>query len=249
MRSLLPLASALMLALAPVRAGAETAVDLELVLTNDVSRSIDSFEHRLQREGYARALNDPDVVAAITSGPKGRIALTYVEWSGSSEQATLVDWMIIDGKEAASKFASAVLEAPRAFFGSTSVSGAIDYAVRQFGRNGIKGVRRVIDVSGDGPNNNGRPSYAARDNAVRAGITINGLAILNDRPSRPPWPEQPVDEHYREQVIGGPGAFVLVVKGFESFGEGIRQKLLREVAEWPGATRAGNLPRERRSGG
>lgn len=236
MRTLLNLALALLFALAPLRAGAETAVDLELVLTNDVSRSIDAFEHRLQREGYARALTNPDVVAAITSGPRGRIALTYVEWSGSGEQAVLVDWMIIDSKAAAAKFASAVLEAPRAFFGSTSVSGAIDYSVRLFGQKGIKGDRRVIDVSGDGPNNNGRPSYAARDDAVKAGITINGLAILNDRPSRPPWPEQPVDEHYRQQVIGGQGAFMLVVKGFQSFGEGIRQKLLREVAERPGAT-------------
>lgn len=210
---------------------AETRVDLELVLAVDASRSIDGYEYRLQREGYARALRDPDVVRAITSGEHRRIALAYVEWSAAAEQAVLVDWAVIDGKAAAEKFAAALLAAPRRFYDSTSVSGAIDFSVELFGAKGIKGDRRVIDVSGDGPNNRGRPSRMARDDAVRAGITINGLAILNDRPSRPPWQPEEVDTHYKREVIGGPGAFIIVIKGFDQFAQAIRLKLLREISD------------------
>jgi hypothetical protein len=211
-------------------AGAQTRVDLELVLAVDASRSIDSYEYRLQREGYARALRDPAIVRAITSGEYRRIALVYVEWSSSEEQAVLVDWAVVDGQAAAEKFAAALLAAPRRFYDATSVSGGIDFSVKLFGAKGIRGTRRVIDVSGDGPNNRGRPSSEARDDAVKAGITINGLAILNDRPSRPPWQEEEVDVHYRREVVGGPGAFVIVVKGFREFSDAIRQKLLREIS-------------------
>lgn len=213
---------------------AQTRVDLELVLAVDASRSIDAYEYRLQREGYARALRDPDVIRAIASGEYRRIALVYVEWAAQGQQAVLVDWTIIDGAPSAEKFAAALLAAPRRFFDATSVSGAIDFSARLFGARGIRGTRRVIDVSGDGPNNRGRRSSLARDDAVKAGITINGLAILNDRPSRPPWQEEEVDTHYKREVIGGPGAFIIVVKGFDQFAQAIRHKLLREISEGSG---------------
>jgi len=220
---------ALAVAAIPVRA--DIKVDLELVLAVDASRSIDAFEYRLQRHGYAKALIHPTVLGAITSGPLRRIAVSYVEWSGAVQQATLVGWTIIDGKASAAAFAGKLTAAPRRFLGGTSISGAIAYSLRMFKGNGIRGARQVIDISGDGPNNRGVPSVVARDMAVRAGITINGLAILNDRPSRPPWPEEPVDIHYKTKVIGGPGAFMMVVKGFDAFAAAIRNKLIREIAE------------------
>lgn len=205
-------------------------VDLALVLAVDASRSIDAFEYDLQRKGYAQAFAHPAVIKAITSGEHRRVAVTYVEWSAEGQQAVLVGWTVIDGAEAAQRFSKALLTVPRRYFDATSVSGAIDFSVSLFPGAGAEATRRVIDISGDGPNNRGRRSEAARDDAVKAGITINGLAIVNDRPSRPPWPEEAVDKHYREKVIGGPGAFVMVVKGFEAFALGIRQKLVREIA-------------------
>jgi len=214
-------------------ARAQTPVDLELILAVDASRSIDDYEYRLQREGYARALRDKAVVEAILSGERQRIALAYVEWGSAIQQKVIIDWQVIDGKAAAEKFAKDLLAAPRAFYGSTSVSGAIDFSVKLFGQKGIRGARRVIDISGDGPNNRGRPSRAARDDAVKAGITINGLAILNDRPSRPPWPEEDVDKHYQREVIGGPGAFLIVANGFGDFARAVRLKLLREISALP----------------
>lgn len=214
-----------------VPARAEVRVDLELVLAVDASRSIDAFEYRLQRMGYAKAMTHPAVVGAITSGPLRRIAISYVEWSGAFQQATLVGWTIVDGKASAAAFARKLTDAPRRFLGGTSISGAIGYSFRMFKENGIRGARQVIDISGDGANNRGVPVVTARDMAVRAGITINGLAILNDRPSRPPWPEEPVDIHYKTKVIGGPGAFMMVVKGFDAFAAAIRNKLIREIAD------------------
>ena len=210
---------------------AETAVDLELVLAVDTSVSIDDYEFRLQRAGYGRAFTDRGVIRAITSGTLRRIAVAYVEWSAGDDQATLIDWTIIEDGASAVRFAAALAALKRKFRDGTSISGAIDYSLRLFEGNGIAGTRRVIDISGDGPNNWGRPSWQARDDAVAAGIVINGLAILNDRPSRPPWPEEPVDQHYRAQVIGGPGAFMITVDGFEAFAEGIRRKLIREIAD------------------
>ncbi len=211
-------------------AAAETAVDLELVLAVDTSRSIDGYEYSLQREGYAKALTHPEVIRAITSGLVRRIAVAYVEWSGQAEQATLVDWTAIDGPASAASFAKTLMGLPRRYSDGTGLSAAIDFAAGQFDGNGFGGARRVIDVSGDGPNNRGRPTRAARDDAVAKGVTINGLAILNDRPSRPPWPEEAVDAHYRNEVIGGPGAFMIVVDDFEAFAEGIRKKLILEIA-------------------
>jgi hypothetical protein len=208
-------------------------VDLQLVLAADVSRSIDSFEHQLQREGYAAALTSPEVLRAIKGGAMGRIAVSYVEWSGTGEAAVLVDWTVIGERESAAGFAERLIAAPRRFFGATSISGAIDFSARLLSDSGFEAARTVIDVSGDGANNSGRPSQDARDDAVRAGITINGLAIINDRPSRAPWPEPPLDWFYTNNVIGGPGAFLVVVKGFETFAESITKKLVREIAEVP----------------
>lgn len=226
-------AACLVVAVSPT-AVAATKVDLALVLAVDVSRSIDDYEYRLQRQGYARALVHPDVVEAITSGEQHRIALTYVEWSSVGQQAVIVGWSVIDGAAAARRFAETLLASPRRYHDATSVSGAIDFAAALYRNTGFTPARKVIDISGDGPNNRGRPSAAARDDAVRAGISINGLAILNDRPSRPPWPEEAVDLHYRTKVIGGPGAFMMVVKNFGAFADAIRHKLVRELAARPG---------------
>ena len=216
--------------LAGPAAAAETPVDLELVLAVDASRSIDGYEYGLQREGYAKALTHPEVIRAITSGILRRIAVAYVEWSGEAEQATLIAWSVIDGPAAAKAFAKSLMSLPRRYADGTGISHAIDYAAGLFAGNGIEGTRRVIDVSGDGPNNRGRPTGDARDDAVGKGITINGLAILNDRPSRPPWPEQPVDLHYRDHLIGGPGAFMITIDDFKDFADGIRKKLILEIA-------------------
>ncbi|MEQ8700685.1 MAG: DUF1194 domain-containing protein [Bauldia litoralis] len=224
-------------------ASAATKVDLALVLAVDASRSIDAFEYTLQRKGYAQAFLHPSVVTAITSGEFQRIAVIYVEWSAAGQQAVLVGWTVIDGAESARRFSNALRAAPRRYFDATSVSGAIDFSVSLFPGAAVEATRRVIDISGDGPNNRGRPSEAARDDAVRSGITINGLAIVNDRPSRPPWPEEAVDKHYREKVVGGPGAFVMVVKGFEAFAVGIRQKLVREIAGQPPGRSLAVVPR------
>jgi hypothetical protein len=223
-------ASVILLASAGRPLSAEVPVDLELVLAVDASRSVDEEEFALQRRGYVAALTHPDVLRAILSGPFRAVAVAYVEWSGAGEQATLVDWAVIRDAESARRFAAQLASAPRVFRSATSVSGAIDYAAAMFDGNGVEGTRWVIDVSGDGPNNSGRSSEAARDEAVAKGITINGLAIVNERPSRPPFPEEPVDQHYARAVIGGPGAFMMTVAGFETFGEAVRKKLVREIA-------------------
>lgn len=217
----------------PASRAADRPVDLVLVLAADVSRSIDSVEHDLQRQGYAAALTSAAVLKAIRGGMTGAIAISYVEWSGAREQAVIVDWSVIDTDAAAARFADALRSRPRSFFGSTSISGAIDFSVGHFAASGVEGPRKVIDVSADGTNIQGRPVAMARDDAVRQGVTINGLAIINDRPSRLPWPEPPLDRHFIEEVIGGPGAFLEVVRGFETFADSIRKKLVREIANAP----------------
>ena len=209
-------------------------VDLELVLAVDVSASVDEDEALLQRDGYVRALVDPRVVQAIENGPLGRIALTYVEWGGHLHQVTVVGWTVIDGAASARAFAETLARAPISAEVWTSISTAIDYSARLFDDNGLEGARRVIDVSGDGTNNRGRPEVEARDAAVAKGITINGLPIVNQRPNlgggQPP---KDLDKYYEAKVIGGPGAFMEVAEGFESFGEAILKKLIREIALAP----------------
>jgi hypothetical protein len=209
----------------------DVPVDLELVLAVDVSGSIDPVEAHLQREGYVAALRHPRVIEAIKGGMLGRVALTYVEWAGDDYQRTLLDWMVIRDAPSAFAFADALAEAPLTSGRWTSLSAALDYARPRFEGNGFKGVRRVIDISGDGYNNRGRPVEAARDQAVAAGITINGLPIMNGRPN--PWgslPPKDLDRYYQDRVIGGPGAFIIVAKDYTAFASAILSKLLLEIA-------------------
>jgi hypothetical protein len=212
-------------------AAQEVPVDLELVLAVDISGSVDEVEARLQREGYIAALRHPQVIEAIEGGMFGRIAVAYVEWAGDHYQRTMLDWSLIDGAERAFAFADALAEAPLLTAHWTSLSTAIDYAVPLFEGNGFEGFRRVIDISGDGHNTRGRPAEHARDEAVAAGITINGLPIVNDRPN--PWGGRPaldLDTYYEQRVIGGPGAFIVVAEDYKSFASAILSKLLLEIA-------------------
>jgi hypothetical protein len=235
-RGLARLAVLLLLAAAPAAAQTKpppanisAGVDLALVLAVDASRSIDDWEYNLQREGYVTAFSDPQVVKAIRSGPYGAIAVSYVEWSSDDQQAVLADWTLIRDAGSAAAFADKLKASERHFMARTSISGGVDFSVAMLGESGLHATRRAIDVSGDGVNNRGRPVHEARDDAVKAHITINGLAIINDRPQG--WgPPIPLDEYYRDHVIGGPGAFLIVAKDFQSFGEAIRRKLVMEIA-------------------
>jgi hypothetical protein len=206
-----------------------------LVLAADVSRSVDPPKFQLQREGYAAAIADPRVLEAITAGRNRRIAVAYVEWSGLTSQRVVIDWMIVDGAEAARKFGDQLLELPRSFAERTSISGGIDFSMALLARSPYQSARRTIDVSGDGTNNSGRDVTLARDEAVAKGVTINGLVILSDRPMA--WnpehtnPPGGLANYYRNNVIGGPGAFVIVAENFNSFGQAIVKKLIAEIAE------------------
>src|SRR6516165_6655043 len=208
-------------------------VDLLLVLCSDVSRSIDSQKFKLQRDGYAAAIVNPRVVEAIRSGALGRIGVSLVEWSGVGAQKIVIDWTVISDEASARDFSAQVIEAPRAFADRTSISGGIDFAMAQLARAPFKSNRHTIDVSGDGTNNSGREVTFARDEAVAKGVTINGLVILSQPVS---WnadhtnPPGGLDNYYRNNVIGGPGSFVMVANGFESFGQAILSKLIAEVA-------------------
>jgi hypothetical protein len=211
-------------------------VDLELVLAVDVSRSIDDDEFELQRQGYADAFMHPSVINAIQSNPHHRIAVTFIEWAGADFQNVVLPWTVISDAESGALFAEQLLAAKRSFRGWTSLSGAIDYSIQALAANPHKGTRRVIDVSGDGVNNSGRPATQARDEAVALGITINGLAIMNDRPT-PGFtfqtPQPPLDQYFRENVVGGPGAFVVVAEDFSTFAYAVLNKLIKEIAEVP----------------
>ncbi|KAB2911421.1 MAG: DUF1194 domain-containing protein [Hyphomicrobiaceae bacterium] len=218
-------------------ARADDKVDLLLVLAADISRSVDERKFRLQRNGYAAAIADPRVIRAMTGGPSGRIALCLVEWAGESDQIVVIDWTSIASEADAQAFAKRVVEAPRAFMGRTSISAAIDFGLRQLARSPYQADRRVIDVSGDGTSNSGRPVTQARDAAVAQGVTVNGLVIL----SEVPLPTNPMHTHppegltayYENNVVGGPGAFVVEAQSFEAFGQSIISKLIKEIAEVP----------------
>jgi hypothetical protein len=224
---------ALLLGSGALGARAET-VDLLLVLAADVSRSIDDEEFNLQRKGYAAAMNDPRVMRAIAGGSHHAIAVTFVEWSGAAEQNVVVDWTVVRDEEGAAGIASAILGAPRSFIGRTSISGAIDFGMQRLAAASPQAEKRVIDISGDGTSNAGRSVTEARDESVAAGVTINGLAIINTRAS-PGYafhtqPPGGLPKYYEENVIGGPGAFLLVVENFDSFAEAITRKLVAEIA-------------------
>ncbi len=209
----------------------DTAVDLELALAVDVSRSIDGSEARLQRRGYIAAFRDPDVIHAIRAGMLGRIAVTYFEWAGVDRPHIVAGWTLIDDDASAFAFAEALgRRAPRTAR-RTSISRAIEFALPLFDGNGFEGTRRVVDVSGDGPNNWGALVTTARDRAVAAGVTVNGLPILDDDGgmfSNFNIPE--LDLYYRDCVIGGPGAFVVVAADFTDFARAVRRKLVLEIA-------------------
>jgi hypothetical protein len=209
-------------------------VDLLLVLAADVSRSVDHQKFLLQREGYAAAISDPQVLDAIRSGVHGKIALIFVEWSGVGAQKVITDWTAIDGPAAARRFGDQLVEAPRAFADRTSISGGIEFSAAQFKRSRFQSTRRTIDISGDGTNNAGRDVRLARDEAVKEGITINGLVILSER--QVPWnpehtnPPGGLEKYYRDHVAGGPGSFVVAAEGFASFGRAIVKKMIAEIA-------------------
>lgn len=210
-------------------AGDVIEVDLELVLAVDVSGSMDDEEHAVQRAGYVAAISHPDFVRAISAGAYQRIALTYVEWAGPTLQATVMPWQLIDGEASARAFADDLAARPITFIRGTSISGALLYSTALFDDNGYNGMRKVIDVSGDGPNRHGMAVNAARDLAVGRGIVINGLPIMI-RPSRS---LVSLDRYYAECVIGGPGAFVLPVSKPEELAEAIRRKLILDIAARP----------------
>lgn len=226
-RSLLAASAAL-----PLSARAQTPepVDVLLVLAVDVSRSIDEDEARLQREGYRNAVSDPRVVEVIRRGMIGAIALAYVEWAGFEYQRLVLPWTRIGHQADADAWASALAEAPRASLSWTSISGGIDFSRRVLTEAPFEGTRRVIDVSGDGVNNSGRPAELARDEAVAQGIVINGLPIINDRPTFGRMPQVPLDQYFQQSVIGGTGSFMIVAEDFDAFGTAVRRKLIREIA-------------------
>jgi len=215
-------------------ASAVENVDVALVLVTDVSRSIDDSEFQLEKEGYSAAFTDPKVIAAIRSGVNGAIGVAYVEFAGSNEVRTVLGWTVIHDALSARTFASRLTAAPRPFWGRTAISAGVDDAIQLFAESGYDATRRVIDVCGDGTNNAGRSVMDARDDALHAGITINGLAIINDHPAS--WtyahvqPPGGLAKYYRDNVIGGPGSFVQEIHDFRTFGEAMTRKLVAEIA-------------------
>ena len=205
-------------------------VDVLLVLAVDVSRSVDEDEARLQREGYRNAVSDPLVVEAIRGGMIGAVGIAYVEWAGAEYQRLVLPWTRISTPADAFAWATRLDEAPRASLSWTSISGALDFSRTVLAEAPFEATRRVIDVSGDGVNNSGGPVEAARDRLLAEGVTINGLPIMNDRPTFGRLPPVPLDEYFRESVVGGPGAFVIPAEDFHAFGQAVKRKLIREIA-------------------
>ena len=227
----------LALTLSPPAVRAAEPVDLLLVLAADVSRSVTEPKFKLQREGAAAAITHPEVVQAITSGPNRRIAVCFVEWATAGQQNVVIDWTVIGDSSAARIFGDRLVELPRSFAGSTSISSAIDFAVAQIERAPFTSERRVIDVSGDGNNNSGRSVTEARDDALAKGITINGLVILTplSESFRPEHTHPPggLEKYFQDNVIGGFGAFTVVAESHESFGRALTKKLVAEIAGLP----------------
>ncbi|MCK0195989.1 DUF1194 domain-containing protein [Ancylobacter sp. 6x-1] len=209
---------------------ADEPVDVELVLAVDISYSMDLDELALQREGYSQAVISKEFLDALKLGPIGRIAVTYVEWAGVDEQKVVVDWTIVDGEASALRFAEAVRTAPLRRVYRTSISGAIAFSAKLFEHNGVRGLRRVIDISGDGTNNQGPLVEPTRDDAVARGITINGLPLLLKDPAGSMLDIRDLDIYYEDCVIGGPGAFVIPIRTRHEFADAIRTKLVLEVA-------------------
>ncbi len=235
MRSALTSLAALCLLAAPVLA---EPVDLELVFAADGSGSIDDAELRLQRQGWADALTSPDVLKGIGDGQIGAIAVAFMEWGGPSSQVLIVDWHVIRDAASARIFADKLMSAPRGAYGYNSISNAIDFSVRLVETNAHEGTRKVIDVSGDGPNMNGRPLEQAREDALAKGFTINALAIRRPGSGRPGGPGgMSLEDYYGQSVIGGPGSFVEIADETRPFASAARRKLLTEIAGTGGASR------------
>jgi hypothetical protein len=209
---------------------AAPSVDVELVLAVDVSYSMDMDELAIQREGYAQAIISKEFLQALKTGPNGKIAVTYFEWAASSDQKIIIPWRVIDGPETADAVANEIMKTPIRRASRTSISGAIYFAMPLFDENPYRGLRRVIDISGDGPNNNGAPVTGARDAALEKGITINGLPIMVKEPSYSTMDIDNLDFYYEDCVIGGAGSFVVTIKDRDKFKEAIRSKLVLEVA-------------------
>jgi hypothetical protein len=219
----LVLAFALALVMGKGEQALAQAVDLQLVLAVDTSGSVSEARFELQKRGYVAAFRNPRLLQAISAGSARAIVVTMTQWTGPALQVQVVPWMRIGDEASMHAFADAVDRAPRALFsGGTSISGAIDYAMTLFPQSPFQASRRVIDISGDGPNNRGRSVTAARDEAVRAGATINGLPIL----ALEPW----LDRYYWDNVVGGPGAFVIAAESYETFAEAVLKKLIIEIA-------------------
>ncbi len=236
----------IMVLFAALPARAAEAVDMLLVLVSDVSRSVDDSEFTMQKDGYSAAFNDPRVISAIRSGAVGAIAVCYVEFAGSFEVQTVLPWRIVRDAASARALTDEITAAPRSFYGRTSISAGIDRAMHLLrdARGQFEAQRQVIDVAGDGTNNSGRDVQAARDEAVEAGVTINGLAIINEHPVSYTYahvqPPGGLPEWYRQNVTGGPGSFVLEVREFSQFGDAMTRKLINEIAALPAP--AGKAP-------
>ena len=202
----------------------QTPVDLNLVLAVDASGSVDDERFELQKQGYAKAFLNPRVLNAIRNGNEQSIAVSMVQWTGPTLHVVMVPWTVIRDERSARIVAAAIAAAPRQIFGGgTSLSGAIDYSVLMLNASPYRGMRRVIDISGDGSNNLGRPTEQARDEAVKMGVRINGLPILAVEPD--------LDVYFRQSVIGGPGAFIIPVKNYEAFADAILRKLVAEISQ------------------
>jgi hypothetical protein len=235
MRTLLSLFALLFLPLSlalPAAAQDRKEVDMALALAIDISGSIDPDEARLQRQGYVEAFTDPVIIKAILGGSHGRIAVAYFEWSDSWVQKLLIDWTLLDSEAAIRAFAARLADAPISIARRTSISGAIRYAIPLFGRSPYEPERKVLDISGDGSNNDGGLVTDLRHDALKERIVINGLPIMNDRPNPYGFPsETDLDKYYLHCVTGGPRSFVEVAVNFEDFPRAVRKKLLQEVAD------------------
>lgn len=222
----------MVLALVPAAVRAAEPVDLELVLAADGSGSIDDEELAFQRRGYAEAIRHPAVLSAIRSGRHGRIAVAFVEWGAPESQHTIVDWTVISNEAEARAFGARLVAAPRVAIGYNSISEAIAYSTGLIESNAFEGKRKVIDVSGDGPQIGGRPLALIRADTVARGITVNGLVVKSEHGTFPSLDGATLEQHYRRDVIGGPGAFAMTVDGRRAdFARAVRRKLLLEIAE------------------
>ncbi|WP_018698804.1 DUF1194 domain-containing protein [Amorphus coralli] len=212
----------------PAAAGLEE-VDVELVMAVDVSRSMAMGEQILQRKGYVDAIRSPEFLAAVQSGLLGKIALTYVEWGNAGEERVLIDWRIVEDETTAKAFADALADAPIRGETRTSISEAVIFSINQIDTNAYEGLRRVIDVSGDGPNDHGRPVTQARELAVARNVTINGLPIVLDEHGKRWSVVDDLERYYRNCVIGGAGSFQVPIRNRQDFAAAIRRKLVLEI--------------------